>query len=714
MKTVTSFRANAHLLKLLGDQLIGDDRLAIFELVKNAYDADATLVNVELNLSAPEPFILIWDVDGHGMSKDTILDRWMEIGTESKRNKNWKRSPKFKRLPLGEKGVGRLAVHKLGAIMQMNTRQENNPEIQINIDWPHLINTSKYIEDAKVEIEELQNPIYFPENNTGTRIIIKSLNKEVWSRGDIRKLKRLLTSLTSPFDTVSDFNVNVTIPGREKDYSDLLEAQDVIDNSLWKYNFSIDINGFFSYNFEFNPPPLFKNIKPSSCSGTDEHLELLPTNKEEKNSRNINNRNKLLLTPSDLKGIGPISGAFYIFSREKDILNAYGAYQAMRQYLDEQSGMRIYRDGIRVFNYGEPNDDWLGLNAMRVNNPSKRVATNSIIGNIELNLEYSRGLQEKTNREGFDENNYFTRFKLIVLSALEHFYITHLSTRKIVNDYKNHEKSSQNTPKLRFEENINEIQNSLKKHKLEKELGGKLKQIEIDYREMQEVTLNSITGINLAVIFHEVERGIEQLNKEIKENAPYESLKSRSNHLAKLLEGFSPLLRKNGKKKFMASKVVTRTIEFSEHRFKHHDIVLSCPLINNESDDFEIKGASNLILATINNIIDNAIHWTSLRRELHQDNKYKPAILITTLVDYFKEGPAIIIADNGPGFNLTPDEAIRPFNTTRPGGMGVGLYYADQVMSSIGGKLLITNNEDVELPPAYNGAVIVLLFNKEK
>lgn len=415
-----------------------------------------------------------------------------------------------------------------------------------------------------------------------------------------------------------------------------------------------------------------------------------------------------------MDGIGPIKGSFYIFSREKDILNATGAYQAIRQYLDEQSGMRIYRDGIRVFNYGEPNDDWLGLNAMRVNNPSKRVGTNSIIGNIELTLEYSRGLQEKTNREGFDENAFFTRFKLITSSALEHFYITHLSTRKQINDYKNIQQNNHVSPKQRFEENISEIRETLKRNKLDKELGGKLKQIENDYKEMQEVTLNSITGINLAVIFHEVERGIEQLNKEIKNNVPYESLKTRSSHLSKLLEGFSPLLRKNGKKQFMASKVIERTLEFSSHRFDHHSIIVSCPLLINDAEDFEIKAPSNLLLATLNNIIDNAIHWTKLKKETLIDEKYKPAIFITTLVGYFKEGPAIVIADNGPGFNLSPDEAIRPFNTTRPGGMGVGLYYADQVMSSIGGKMLITSHEDVDISPVYDGAVIVLIFNKDK
>jgi hypothetical protein len=117
------FRANAHLLKLLGDELIGDDRLAVFELVKNSYDADATVVDVTLNLKEEQSNIIVWDKDGNGMDENTILTKWMEIGTDSKRNQNKIRSKKFDRLPLGEKGIGRLAVHKLGTKLIVNTKQ---------------------------------------------------------------------------------------------------------------------------------------------------------------------------------------------------------------------------------------------------------------------------------------------------------------------------------------------------------------------------------------------------------------------------------------------------------------------------------------------------------------------------------------------------------------------------------------------------------------
>ncbi|UCX06265.1 ATP-binding protein [Shewanella glacialimarina] len=710
--TTTSFRANAHLLKLLGDQLIGDDRLAVFELVKNAYDADATSVEVELNLNNEQPYIAIWDHDGHGMNKNTILTKWMEIGTESKRNSNWIRSSKFGRLPLGEKGVGRLAVHKLGSIMQLNTRSKGFPEVQITIDWPKVIGQATYIEDTKVQVEELATPLYFPDEMTGTRIVVSNLNKLEWTRGDIRRLKRLLTSLTSPFKTTSDFEVFLTVPGREVDYDDVLDAEDVINNALWKYEFEINTNGEFSYHYTFNPPSLYSSLKSETKAGNNEALELFPPSKEERLSRFFENRNDLLLTPNDLTNIGPIKGCFYVFSREKEILNALGAYQSIRQYLDDNTGIRVYRDGIRVFNYGERNDDWLGLNAMRVNNPGKRIAVNLVIGNVELNLENSRGLEEKTNREGFDENEDFIRFRLITFSIMEHFHLLHLKARQQLQDAKQGANKKEKLPTQRFEENIQKLKDGLVKHKLDKELGGQLSKIESDYKQMRQVTLSAVTGVNLSVIFHEVERGIIQLNSDIQKNVDYNTLRERSGHLAKLLEGFAPLLKNNASKKFPARALIEGALDFSQHRFSHHGVIASCPLKTDEAVDFEIKGPSNLLLAAINNIIDNAIHWTGLKAEKGNDADYKPGIQITTLTDFFKEGPAIVVLDNGPGFDLTPDEAIQPFNTTRPGGMGVGLYYADQVMESIGGKIIITTAEDLDLSEVYSGAAVALVFNK--
>jgi signal transduction histidine kinase len=713
IKTTKPFRANAHLLKLLGDELIGDDRLAVFELVKNSYDADATVVDVTLNLKEEQSNIIVWDKDGNGMDENTILTKWMEIGTDSKRNQNKIRSKKFDRLPLGEKGVGRLAVHKLGTKLIVNTKSENNPEYKITIDWPSLIENANYIEDTKVDIEELLQPEFF-KNGTGTRIKINSLNNKDWTRGEIRQLKRLLTSLISPFDAASDFNVNFLVPGREKDLLDTLDRQDILESSLWKYTFTIDEQGLFSYSYNYTPPSLFKELINKEAFDDDIKLELIKPTKEESLAREKKIREKLLLNSEDLNGIGPITGNFYVFLKDNKVLNAQGASQTIKTYLEEQSGIRVYRDGIRVFNYGEPNDDWLGLNAGRINSPGKKIDTGMVIAGIDLSLEESFGLREKTNREGFDDNSTFRLLKWIMASVIEHFHISHREDRGKLSDYILGKNSDNSDSSKKFAELVNDVRKSIKKHNIEEELGGKINQIESDFKQMRDVTVMSgIAGINLAVIFHEVERGVDELNESIKRTDDYEKLLKRADHLAKLLEGFAPLLRRNERKKFSIKALAQRVIELTEHRFEHHNIIISCPIISGESEDFEITAPFGLLQATMNNLIDNSIHWTSLKAE-KKEGSYKPGIRIESLPTFFKEGPAIVVLDNGDGFTMSPEQAIQPFKSNRPSGMGVGLYYVDKVMETIGGKLLICDAKELDIADAYDGAAVVLIFKKEK
>ncbi|MGI2259680.1 ATP-binding protein [Shewanella sp. GXUN23E] len=708
MITSTSFRANAHLLKLLGDELIGDDRLAVFELVKNAYDSDAKRVDVQLNLNVDMPNIVVWDYSGCGMTYDDIVNKWMVIGTKSKRYENRVRTKRFNRMPLGEKGVGRLAVHKLGEKLVINTRAENSDEYRVVIDWAEVLNNSNFIEDTVVKVEKLEKPEFFSED-TGTRIEISRLNNKTWTRGELRKLKRLITSLVSPFKEVSDFEVNYIVPGREKELYDVLDANDILSKAIWKYSFEIDEDGRFSYKYNFSPPSSFKTLIDVEKSGDDGLLKLLQPTKEEKAARGDNSE-RLTLSKSELDGIGPISGTFYVFLKSTSVLNAFGAAQSIKDYLKEQSGIRIYRDGIRVFNYGETNDDWLELNAGRINLPGLKIDTGMVVGSIDLNLSKSTGLKEKTNREGFDDNKFYRLFKLISTSVVEHFHITHRNDRESISKYLNNDAIDISPATYRFSENIASLKNVAKKHNLGDRVVHKISQIENDYIQMREVTLSSgVAGLNLAVIFHEVERGVDDLNDSIKRSDDYATLLKRAEHLSELLEGFAPLLRRNEQRTFKAKSLISKTLGLAKHRFEYHNIILSSPILNDESSDFDIHAPFGLLQATLTNLVDNAIHWTKLKREELEED-YQPAIYVDSLIDWFKEGPAIVIGDNGPGFSISPEEAVQPFKTTRPGGMGVGLYYADKVMESIGGSLILLSPDDVELPEAYGGAIAVMLF----
>ena len=130
------FRPRARLLQLLGDELIGSPRLAVFELVKNAYDADADTVRVILeNIDAPEASIIVED-DGEGMTLDTIRNIWLVPGHDHRaRQRAEMRRTRKGRLPLGEKGLGRFAAHKLGNRIEVVTRADAQPECVVSIDW---------------------------------------------------------------------------------------------------------------------------------------------------------------------------------------------------------------------------------------------------------------------------------------------------------------------------------------------------------------------------------------------------------------------------------------------------------------------------------------------------------------------------------------------------------------------------------------------------
>ena len=138
MKEKVIFKPRARILLQLGEQLIRNESIALLELVKNSYDADASTVKVIMrNVDDPESGVIIIEDDGCGMTLDIIKNVWMVPGSDYKEKlvREKRRTSKFGRLPLGEKGIGRFAVHKLGDVVEIITRAENNPEIYLQIDW---------------------------------------------------------------------------------------------------------------------------------------------------------------------------------------------------------------------------------------------------------------------------------------------------------------------------------------------------------------------------------------------------------------------------------------------------------------------------------------------------------------------------------------------------------------------------------------------------
>ena len=334
------------------------------------------------------------------------------------------------------------------------------------------------------------------------------------------------------------------------------------------------------------------------------------------------------------------------------------------------------------------------------------------IGAIALNLKDSeKGLIEKTNREGFLDNETYQRFKDIIKSVFSFF------ERTADNDKQQLEAVLASTTinkKVGLSETIKELEQKLEQKNLRAEFNPLIQKVEREYNEMRDIMLNSgMTGINLALVFHEIEREMKYISSDLDTtNVNIASLKSRIKNLNLLLENFSPILKQKKKQTLMASVIVDRAVQINQSRFNYHNIIFSSPLLSKESPDFKIIGPGNLLLSSISNIIDNAIYWVSAQHEILGDD-HKSAIYIGSDVKSF-DGDAIIIADTGLGFTLEPEDMIQPFKTTKEGGMGMGLYFVNLVMETIGGKLLFPDISDLDIPKVYNGACIVLIFPKTK
>ena len=332
------FRPRARVLQLLGDELIGSARIAVFELVKNAYDADASEVIVRLDLDAKGGARITVADDGEGMPLEVLQEVWLVPGDDHRQRQRMQshRSPRHNRLPLGEKGLGRFAVHKLGNLITLVTRARDSDECVVMIDWNELI-ARPYLDEAPVKIN-VREPEVFTNGTTGTFIDIGELRTTSWPRGEVRRLHNQIISICSPFDEPSGFRAVLEVPGRELWIEDLPDVGEILDRAIWRFSFSLE-NDKFDWRYEFREIPGLK-LAPRVVEKSGDRLRLPPRSGDDRMEKDVVADEKMT------DGIGPVSGEFYVYDRDREVLLRLTNVQLLSGYLDENGGVRIYRDGI--------------------------------------------------------------------------------------------------------------------------------------------------------------------------------------------------------------------------------------------------------------------------------------------------------------------------------------------------------------------------------
>ena len=701
------FVVTSRVISHLGESLIKNESIALLELVKNSYDAKANHCWVDFTYRNDKLARITVEDDGEGMDLNIVQNVWLVIGTDNKKKQMEK--PTEGRLPLGEKGIGRLGVHKLGRTITMYTKAQGKQEVQLYIDWTKLSSTTS-IDDFTIDLQENESPVYFKgDKQHGTVLIVDSL-KAVWDRRKIREVYRDLTSLNSPFARRSDSFV-VDVSSNAPVFEGLPNIEDILNVGMYVGHCEIDGDKIIDYRYEFKPWKTL-NIDSRIITKLDEN--------ECKLQRRVyqpdGNKTKKELEPFSLSNyrIGRVSLDIVIYEKDASVFSYMNMEKkSLNDYLRENGGIRVYRDDVRVYNYGEKGNDWLGLDRLRINRAGGSINQSLVIGAVSLDRKSSVNLQEKTNREGFIEDEAYTAFVDAVKWGLDKI-IRHRNDDKnrLMAIYKKGKRTEE--PVISdLAEAIELVNAKVESESDRKEILYALNRVNENYIQVRDVLIRSANaGLNLGSVVHEMGKQVSELKGQLAHNGDKTVILKIVDHLEKIVEGYSIMITKSEVKSHCVNKLIETVVGILMFRFQDHCIRV---VVDTQSKDYYARYAEAEALGALTNLIDNSIYWTRTARSEWNRQIY---IYVT---DEVKDYVTIVVCDNGPGFKIDKEAAVEPFVSDKPLGlgMGLGLHITNEIMKAMDGKLLITEPYEFDLPEAaraleiYN-YVVALCFPKEE
>ncbi len=747
-KKTFKIRPYARLLTMLGEQLIKNEQIALTELIKNSYDADSNWVKVCFenfgdNFEIKEDSKIVIRDNGTGMTLETIEKSWMNPATPNKfKGKGETFTTKKGRIVQGEKGIGRFAILKLGNKILITTRPESsNEEYEINYDLSaydenFLTKNQKekelFIDDINIEVkinapQKLLNQELEVEhkkvnqNNKGTIIEITGL-KGKWSRKKVENIYKDIQKLQSIFDKI--FHTE-----KSKDKFDVgfyinRERLTLSENYLDKLSGLLENKAVFKIEGSFNNTEFdyTENGIPKLLSINDSHFKGIKLFKENFCKKTYDQKKKKEECTDEyrLPECGNFSFNFYIFDFGKNAPLKYQLDRNDRELIREHR-IYLYRDDIRVYPYGNKDDDWLQIDKLRgLERASYFFSNDQIIGVVKISKKDNPDLIDKTNREGLiDEGNAPQDFIVLIQSFLS--YYRQKQFKQYLINYKKNKKEQDVFKTKEIERQLEEIKENFKNNKAVVNAVNNLSKtykLERNYLVKRVETTEELASIGLSVevASHDMMSmlskgilGIDDLVKDLMNNT--KSTQEAVDELHKLrgIFSFVESQMKDIQVMFKSTKQRRRDIRVSEvleKVIKIYKNILSRSKIkvkvNKIGSPLIAKCTDAILLQLLINLFDNAIYWLSTL------NIKDKTILITL------DGNAgkLIFSDNGPGVNKEDVPYIfEPFYSGKgEEGRGLGLYIARQLLERIDYAIWLA---DINSEKILSGANFVVSFVKE-
>jgi signal transduction histidine kinase len=696
-------------ISTIGAGLIKDQYTAVVELVKNSFDADATQVNIDFNSiydKATDNLIGITiEVidDGHGMSFEKVTTVWMTPSTDDKLKRRI--SPKG-RLLQGRKGIGRYAVSMLGNELILETIDKLGEHTIASIEWDEFLK-AKFLSEVPVEVTSTHVDNQAP----GTKILIQGDQPytTAWNEKEVRnlifELKKLLPPQSEETYDSKEFEINLS------------------------FHESFHVETYAGKTFKIDPFPLFKNYHYRIWGEIDKNGH---ANLNYHNTR-ASPKNEVILSELNLKDDSVYPGVvkvdFRVYDRDPSSIQylidkglnipvsgeKIGKRQT-RQLLDAYNGIGVYRNNFRIRPLGDPGFDWLNLDKNRIQNPSRRIGSDQVIGFVHIESEERSGLEEKTARDGLRENHEY--FGLVgvcegVLKILEEKRYIYRKSTGLSRSKKDLTSKIDNL--FKFDDLKGDIAKILDKLNLDSETKDQVFEI-IDKEQSAKNALadeiqriiavyqgQATVGKIIDIVLHEGRRSLNYFKNEAprlvknaqkikstneEQNAVIEKVINSANlfedqtdHLARLFDKIDPLASRRIKRKnFNLKRCIQKSLAIFERELDINNIEIRIEI----DDELIIFGWEADFIATFVNLIDNSLYWLK-----KTDEEEKSISFLAT-----KEEEKIIIhvKDNGQGI---PEELIESniifepdFSTKVENGKGLGLAIAGESIQRNNGQLI--------------------------
>jgi signal transduction histidine kinase len=750
------FVADARLISVLGEQLIGSEKVGILELVKNAYDAGALSCTVTIegvpglrpearslaeykDLSGP--IIEIRD-DGSGMTHEVLLNGWLRPATPSRaRIKEQLRAEREAaekrgsvasfdalvdelkeahggRLPLGEKGIGRLATHRLGQFLWLRTKTADDPlEWELKIPWSKFDSLGQLpvnLDSVQLTLRHQPQTTTYGARGSGTVVCCYGGRPGYqWTEDQIIEIGRAVNGLRSPRKAPTRFEPQFITPHvPQSTLASPLERS----HSPFELVAIVDGDGKADIEFQFTPPVFL--AETLQAFNRAEALDLRAKNKDSwKSNGNVLRR----------PACGPFVLHIRAWLRTREWLGP--DFKEVSEYLDHFGGITIYRDGLATLPAQQTaKEDWLGLALSHIKKASN-ISYYNLAGEVEVQQERTLALRDRSSREGMIETQAFKDLAILTRSVVDQLQFEIQSIRE---KWQKARISHASPKTLRAQAKIMSQTASLLAERydfrkdpldLAKIVGGKDssqklidaaqnfrelgEQLKLQEDEREGLLEAAGFGVAIGVGVHELSKLATGIVAEVQQLRGLVVMGSKADQIIELIQSRAEALLSEVKR--LAPLRVTRTeaersvsirtaIEAARNAFvntlEEDQIALHV-----DREDFKLQGRFGAIAQVFANLFDNAIYWIGTQGRGG-----------TIQVSISAKNRTVLVADSGPGVSEKMKQHIfEPFYSEKSPPSGLGLYICRHYLSQSEATIRLARSTEGS---KLHGAQFLLDFSK--